>query len=136
MRSRSLLRGLEAQGDAVKKLQRSICEEGEDLGRNQNWTDRWVQEGLCRALANPESEIVALEDKKSIDFKRVKSIRANMMRELRNFGEYSSSLNHLTDLNRQLLGALASLKLRHQFDGRCPDCPGRASDEPEAISRS
>ena len=127
----TLLVDLKSQGDEVNKLQELICEEGVVLGRNQNWSNSLVQEALRRSLENPKPEIVRLKDEKSIDFQRAKAIRANMMREFANFGEYSSAVKHLKDINRQLLDALASLELQHQFEGRCPDCPGRASDEPE-----
>ena len=118
--------------DSASELRRAAQEEAAQLGRGKTWNEQVLRDALSRALFNPEPvKLGTRDDSEGIDFQHIWASQANAIRELRSVKELASVVGRLKEVHPDLLDSLASLEVRRQFAGNCPDCPGSMADDQE-----
>ena len=119
-----LLKEFQAVGESVPALQKAAKVEAEQLDRKTGWPDRALCDAPSHAPNHPEPvKMRPDDDEEDINWPRIRAAQARLISELPSVRELALSFKRLQDVHYKLLDALASLELKHQFEGRCPDCP-------------
>lgn len=126
----TLLEVFQELEDSTSELRRTAKEEAAQLEMGKTWDEKVLLDALSNALAHPEPmKLEPPDHSEGIDFGHIRASRANAIRKLQPVKELSSVLGRLKEVQLDLLDSLASLEVRRQFAGNCPDCPGRMADE-------